>query len=174
MNNHLNINRLNYFHLSKSSKLKILNPQIPNNILSRKNIVLEDDTIPRVCLAPTIRGCLLGLQINESDFINGEDLKLFIYRANISDNDVVSNRYIQQNKLVFDSAITGEVWSLEPVNVSLIGEVICSPYNVSEPKEIKYFPILLDAVKDQSEIRKFLGIDGYLHSYVPRYQIITY
>jgi len=58
------------FHLSKDANLKKLSPNIPRDVKNKEN-PFEDNTIPRISFSESINGCILGLQLKESQFDKG-------------------------------------------------------------------------------------------------------
>lgn len=94
------------YHLSKNQYLTTLNPQIPECAV----LAYEDCDIERVCFCKTIAGCLAALQDNGGDY--------YVY-VPIKDIEVVKPKPEQ----VIDAKYTGEVWSLNPVDVICIGKI---------------------------------------------------
>lgn len=147
------------YHLSKTNDIKNLTPKVPSKVASRKN-AFEDSTIKRISFAPSINGCILGLQLSKDDFINGE-LVLYVYSpVNLDEKHFVSNKSIVSKKLVFDAEITKECWYLKETMVELIGSITVYDEVV---KEIEYTPI---RVGDP----KFLKPNGKLDTYLYKYK----
>ena len=148
-----------FYHLSKTDDIKKLTPKVPAKVASRKN-AFEDDTIKRVSFAPSIDGCILGLQLSKDDFINGEVI-LYVYSpVNIDSKQIVSNKSIIGKKLVFDAEVTKECWFLDEVNVELLGSITVYDKVV---RTIEYKPI---RVGDP----KFLKPNGKLDTYLYKYK----
>ena len=55
------------YHLSDDDTLTKLTPKIPDWLSDRKN-AFENSSIPRISVAESIEGCILGLQLTEKDF----------------------------------------------------------------------------------------------------------
>ena len=147
------------YHLSKSNTIKQLTPQIPKKVSSRKN-AFEDDKIARVSFAPSIKECILGLQLSSDEFTDGETVMYVYTPIDIDKTKLVSNDLIVNNKLVFDAKITKECWYLDDVKVKLVGSVTI--YDEVE-KTIEYTPI---RVGDP----KFLKPNGKLETYLLKFK----
>lgn len=77
----------------------------------------EDASTPRVCLAPTLGGCLAAIEAWSRigpPSIDGED-RVLVYQ-NVDPVEVV----VPTRRLVADAPETGEVWALKPVRMRLI------------------------------------------------------
>lgn len=103
-------NKFHLYHISNRQNIKTINPSIPNNFMTKNNY--EENKTKRVCFAPSIDQCLMGLSRN----CEGEEFYVYIpvkhyktYSPNIKD--------------VPDSGITGEIWIKEPVDVICIGKI---------------------------------------------------
>lgn len=167
------INFANYKHLSTKANLSLLTPEIPKEILAHKDTTLEDYTIPRICLAPTVSKCLLGIQLNDSDFVDDKDKLFYIYKPiNFKYQDIISNNYIVKHRLVFDAHITKEVWYTEPLEVQLIGVCTCTSFSKSAPVEILYTPIInknKQKLVDTLDDYKFLRHNKQLSTFLPKF-----
>ena len=150
-----------FLHLSDNKTLHKLTPMVPK-FTGMGNTILEETTMPRVCLAPTIEGCLLGIPFSDKKF----PVKLYLYKT-IGRLRVVTNKELIEKKLVFDANITGELWSVEDVSVKLIGAL-----EVFEDIErtINYVPILPDGFISKELLLK----DGTLNAYLRRYDYTEY
>ena len=148
-----------FYHLSKTDDITKLTPKVPSKVASRNN-AFEDDTIKRVSFAPSIDGCILGLQLSKDDFINGKVI-LYVYSPiNIDSKQIVSNKSIIGKKLVFDAEVTKECWFLDEVKVELLGSITVYDKVV---RTIEYKPI---RVGDP----KFLKPNGKLDTYLYKYK----
>jgi hypothetical protein len=142
------------FHLSKDANLKKLSPNIPRDVKNKEN-PFEDNTIPRISFSESINGCILGLQLKESQFDKGI-CRFYVYQPMVQEHtNLVSNDTINHNRLVFDSKITKEWWGLNTVHVKQIGiiEVIEKPF-----KTIEFTPLRIGD-------KKFLKPNGKLDTY---------
>lgn len=103
-----------YFISERNFDNKTLTPKIPHNYFTQNGY--EDCTTRRVCFAPSINKCLMGMSYNCAG-------KEFFVHKPIKD-DI---RAFKPNRvLVPDSKITGEIWVLSPVKVKCIGTILCT------------------------------------------------
>ena len=150
---------LKMYHLSNQNHLEKLTPKIPHKLKIRKN-AFEDTTIKRISFAPSIEGCILGLQPSDKDFTDGK-LILYVYMPyDFINTDVISNGTIVKNKLVFDANVTKENWIISPVKVKIIGSI--TVFNKVQQK-IEYQPI---RVGDKKFLKPNGKLDTYLYKYV--------
>lgn len=153
------LSNLKMYHLSNKNNLEKLTPKIPYKLKIRKN-AFEDTTIKRISFAPSIEGCILGLQLSDKDFTD-DKLILYVYTPYAFDNnDIISNNTIVNNKLVFDAKVTKESWIISPVNVKIIGSI--TVFNKVQQK-IEYQPI---RVGDKKFLKPNGKLDTYLYKYV--------
>ena len=99
-----------FFLSDKNMDGKTLNPRVPNNFFTKND--MEDDTTPRVCLAPDIKYCLRAISAG----LQGKEF--FVH--------VPVNKFkthIPTTKEVPDAKVTREVWALEPVTLKMIGKI---------------------------------------------------
>lgn len=149
------------YHLSSDPKLTSLEPRVPRDVANRKN-AFEDSSVKRVSFADSIDGCILGLQLNESDFVDHK-VRLFVYSPIITnETKIVSNDTINSKKLVFDSHISKEWWILNPVKVEPVGIIEISDNNF---EIINYKPL---RVGDP----KLLKADGSLDTFLYKFKWI--
>ena len=118
-------NKFHLYHISNRQNIKTINPSIPNNFMTKNNY--EENKTKRVCFAPSIDQCLMGLSRN----CEGEEFYVYIpvkhyktYSPNIKD--------------VPDSGITGEIWIKEPVDVICLGKIKVLDTNKSPGKLYTY------------------------------------
>jgi len=118
-------NKFHLYHISNRQNIKTINPSIPNNFMTKNNY--EENKTKRVCFAPSIEQCLMGLSRN----CEGEEFYVYIpikdyktYSPNIKD--------------VPDSGITGEIWIKEPVDVICIGKIKVLDTNKTPGKSYTY------------------------------------
>lgn len=109
------------YHLSRNPNLTILTPQIPETAIPYN----EDVSIPRVCFAPTIEGCLSALgDISMEYYVYtpvNQKLKGYSCRSHVC-----------------DAPATGERWIRKPVAVKKIGKIKSCNTGTSKPMTIKY------------------------------------
>ena len=120
-----NIKRKGLYCVSENPNLKILNPRIPDNYMTKNGY--EDSKTKRVCFAPTIDQCLMGLSQN----LKGKELYVYI-----PDGDY--NLYSPTVKEVPDSDITNEIWIKEPVKVKLVSKIKVIKDKGLDGKKYKY------------------------------------
>lgn len=112
------------YHVSSQKKSKLrLEPRIPKNFFTENGA--ENSTIPRVCLSDSVKGCLRGISMN----LDGKTLH--VYEAN-SNKDI----HVPSIKEVPDSKITGEVWSLSPIDLKFKKTI--SVYQSDKSFKFKY------------------------------------
>ena len=100
------------YHISTSNlDGKILYPKIPSNYFTKNNY--EENTTKRVCFAPDINKCLMGLSQNCTG------MEFFVHVPN-GEHEI----YKPSSKEVPDSIITGELWITEPVKLKCIGKIL--------------------------------------------------
>ncbi|MBR4589189.1 MAG: hypothetical protein IKO36_00880 [Bacteroidaceae bacterium] len=116
------------YKLSKTAKLyhisinkqdnKIFVPRVPSNRMH-----LENDTIPRVCVSTSIRGCIKSIGLDCTH------CKVFIYTP-VSCNGKNISDYIYKPtiKEVGDVIGTREKWITCPVRMKCIGYAIVKTY----------------------------------------------
>lgn len=161
----MSILKEHYYHLSKTPKLKELDPCVPYK-LNTHAIALENNTIERVSLAPSIEQCILGIQPNDKDFDKVKYLEYYCY-INHGPFYGLSNNEIIKNKYVFDAHITNEVWALKHLSVDYFGKVLVYK-DVLE--EIIYTPILPDGFNNWELLRE----DKTLITYRRKYELIQF
>jgi ribosomal protein S18 acetylase RimI-like enzyme len=99
-----------YFVSQEELNGKVLAPRIPDNYFTKNNY--EDNTIKRVCFAPSIDKCLMGLSQN----LKGKEF--YVYEP-----DGEYEVYKPDKNLVPDSLITGELWILKPVKLKRVNRI---------------------------------------------------
>lgn len=106
------INHRIYFVSEQNMNNKTLFPKIPNNYFTQNGY--EDNTTKRVCFAPTIDKCLMGLSQN----IQGK--KFYVHIPYDNQNLDI---YKPNKQEVPDSAITDEIWVKNKVKIKCIGRI---------------------------------------------------
>jgi hypothetical protein len=157
------------FHISMNDSITHLTARVPNDVLANKKDALENFTIPRTCVALSIDGCILGLQINSRHFKTNDPNETILFTVyepvNYDSLILKTNQELIDEKLVFDAHITGEVWILNP---SIEVKKIASIRVYKEiTKEINYKPILKDPNKT-----KWLKHDGTLDTYLRKWEYV--
>ena len=103
---------ISLFHLSETKLTnRILKPRIPNNNLTRMGV--ENNTIPRISVAPSIDHALTGYFYNYKN-----NHKMHVYNVK---NGVVCNVAYPPKEYVPDIQFTKEMWVLEPVEMVYSG-----------------------------------------------------
>lgn len=95
-------------HISTNTRIPRFIP-----VIGRRQAPSEDRTVPRITVAPTLLGCLIGYAASENDFMSkksteskeepykgGYKIYGFAYEAALRPN----------NKLVYDASKSGEEW----------------------------------------------------------------
>lgn len=113
------------YHISNRKGITNINPSIPNNFMTKNGY--EENKTKRVCFAPSVDQCLMGLSRN----CEGEEF--YVYAP---DGDYKT--YTPSIKEVPDVKITGEVWIKEPVNVKCVGKIKVLDTNKSPGKSYSY------------------------------------
>lgn len=164
------INVPTMLHLSRDPNLNIMEPRIPT-YLHRENIKeagLEDHLLSRISFAPTINGCLLGIQINEKEFSNSSNITLYVYKAEyVAQKNILPNDYLVENELIYDAHITGESWVTSPVKVSRIGAINVYPYD-NNPQKISFTPLRLSLID-----KHYLEKNNKITVYLPKWEYIN-
>lgn len=100
-----------YFISQTNMDSKTLHPKVPDNYFTKNNY--EDNKTKRVCFAPSIDQCLMGLSCNCA----GKE-----YYVHTPDTQHI-NSYKPTKSEVPDSVITGEIWVKEDVKLKCIGKI---------------------------------------------------
>ena len=120
-----NIKSKGIYCISENPNLKTLNPRVPDNYMTKNGY--EDSKTKRVCFAPTIDQCLMGLSQN----LEGKEFYVYI-------PDGKYDLYYPTTKEVPDSEITNEIWIKEPVNVKLVSKIKVIKDKGLDGKKYKY------------------------------------
>lgn len=132
-----------YFHISTKENLdeKELKPQIPSYITDPKNEINpdypEDVETPRLCVSPSIEGCLVAiLNIKRLKKLS-PGLIFYVYTPEkpFSSYKHKTNKEIIKDKSVFDANITGEAWILEPCKLKFYGTIRINKITDLKPKK---------------------------------------
>lgn len=99
-----------YFVSTEDMDGKIMEPRVPNNFFTDKGF--EDNVTKRVCFAPSIDKCLMGLSQN----LKGK--QFYVYEP-----VKYSRIYKPNTKAVPDSKVTDELWIKEPVQVRKVSTI---------------------------------------------------
>lgn len=104
-------------HLSKTNlDGKTLYPRVPDNYMTR--VGAEDGKISRVCFAKDIDGALAAIGTN----LKGQ--VLYVHQPIITDKTkIISNEEIINKKYTPDAEITGEIWTMTPVKLRVVGMI---------------------------------------------------
>lgn len=107
------------YHVSKKNlgRKVTFEPRVPKNNLTSDGT--EDNEIPRICLAPTIQGCILALD----PLYKLKDLDLFVYQVIDKGQRRLSTKSIIKYDLVPDASKTKEVWFLESCQLNMVGQL---------------------------------------------------
>jgi hypothetical protein len=120
-------------HYDNIGTKTIFAPRIPiTTYLDESGKIIEDEVTPRVCFSTSILGCLLATDFSSNIKNNFTDLNkinldyfrsLYVYSV-----DNIPNLFIPKSKpinnnyvgVVPDCEITGEVWSLDPIELTML------------------------------------------------------
>jgi hypothetical protein len=120
-------NKKMYFISPTSMDNKVLTPRIPDNYFTKNNY--EDNVTKRVCFAPSVDKCLMGLSMNLKD-------KEFFAHIPIEGQQL--NIVHPSVKQVPDSKITGEIWVTNPVKIKCIGRIRVTGDSGKDGHKFKY------------------------------------
>lgn len=110
----------------------VVEPMIPSAPLGG-----EDQGTPRVCLAPTLGGCLAAIEAWNRLSVDGDD-QIAVY-----ENAAPIEVMVPSRRLVADAPETGEVWALENVRLRLV--------KVADPDGLRQAVVdALDSIGDLS------------------------
>jgi len=150
-----------YYHVSPRNdpfeigESKRFTPRVPiNGYLDDTGCVIEDTITPRVCLAPTIFGCLVASHFDEDlthlhmDYLSG----ITIYATHKIPNILVPRMIVKNipkhyKNIVPDSHLTHEVWSLDPIELMVINKFDWA--NIEITKAMEHKSLLLSIWKDE-------------------------
>lgn len=103
----------------------------------------ENGTIPRICVAPTIHGCLMGMPLAGEIAWRMQNLgiPIILHAWELSSEKVMDNETVCQ--YVPDAVETGELWILDtPVIVSEAHYEICNPIFIETPYQKSTYHVL--------------------------------
>ena len=101
-----------YFISKDNLDGKILEPRVPDNFFTKNGY--EESETGRVCFAPSIDQCLMGLSQNLTN-------KEFFVHIPIITKD--TKIYTPTLSEVPDAKITGEIWITTPIKIKNIGKI---------------------------------------------------
>ena len=150
-----------YYHISNElndlsiTDKKLFIPRIPLNIfLNELGESIEDSITPRVCLSPTILGCIIATHFGENpqsvNIRSFYSLTIFATKniPNILIPKQIKKRIPQKYKgIVPDYNVTHEVWSLDPIELTVLSKFRWEDYGL--PKETQHKNMLIDHWKEQ-------------------------
>ncbi|QST02860.1 hypothetical protein IMZ31_20130 (plasmid) [Pontibacillus sp. ALD_SL1] len=93
---------------------KVFTPVVPKSILKEEN-----RTIPRICVAPHIEGCLNGIPEDAVHYLIDQRMKfipylMYVYSFHgVNESSVISNGEIIEKGYVPDADVSGECWLTE-------------------------------------------------------------
>ena len=90
---------------------KLVDPKIPSNFMT--SIGAEDDSIPRICVCPSIEHCILAVPMKA---------KGVEYFVNVIDVDEPTIMF-PDSAQVPDQKITKEAWIIDPVEMTCLGKI---------------------------------------------------
>lgn len=142
------------FHISRNTDIKEFIP-----VIGSRQAPSEDRTVPRVCVAPTLLGCLIGYAASTHDFYHGErhadhnpwkgGYKIYGFGFN--------HALRAKKRVVYDAAMSDECWLVayngdtvkyKPVDIGrvFLSEIRATATNDGSPREdvVMYAEILRD------------------------------
>lgn len=142
----------NMLHISRDGGIKVFTPLVSNRTANN-----EDRSVPRICVAPDLMGCILGYAADLVDFDwQPEDNKLwkggyYIY--------AIPYEFALRpgKKLLYDVEFTDEHWLVgyNPANVK---------YNASKIGKVFYHSVLTiqkdSGLRKRREITMFIEVNG--------------
>ena len=115
---------------------KIFKPRIPHGFIDESGKLIEDSVTPRVCLAPTILGCILASDFAScSDNLTPDFMKNilnYVHNITVFATEKIPNIFVPKQirskqkvplnyeGIVPDRDLTKEVWSLDTINLTVI------------------------------------------------------
>lgn len=144
------------FHVSENPNLTIMTPRIPQNKLTKKGY--ENNTIGRVCFAPTIKDCIAAAPRGKVGEL------LYVYTpVNVDQNYV----YKPKPSEVPDAKYTHEIWYLKPVAVKLacvivVGDVYLQQQFVGPRSYEKHFILRYNNYKRFNQVPTKEQMNEYL------------
>lgn len=122
----------------------------------------EDLTIPRICVSPTINGCIqaiISCHIHEAldQCRRGHQQEVYVYVYTpsevVPEAAIVETNELHEKKLVFDALETEEMWITQPVTMKL--DHVLRVTNVEESFEwLDYADFGFDGFPYQVELEK--------------------
>lgn len=162
------VNYDDYIFLSFENDLTVATVESPNKT-SLRNKDLEDVDTPRVMLYPSIKQGLISLRLNDNGIVPNNNTTVYIYKpVSLEKYQHKLNRDIIKDKLIYDAAVTEELWALEDIPIYIVGFIDC--YNTRKHKalEVQYVPILKDRLNTE------LSSSGILSVFIPQYNEVKY
>lgn len=137
------IEKNTYFHLSFKDNLanSVIFPKIPDCVKDENqyDLNLEDNIVPRFCMAPDITKCLNSISHLFSLFEHYPYLTLYVYTNKKKIVNYTSSHEIHIKRLVFDAYATKEIWVHENIEVSLLGYFNIYPTSLKNKLKVKIF-----------------------------------
>lgn len=124
-----------FYHLSLiiDEDISEFIPRCPNS-----EFIGEDDTIPRVCVSKTIKGCVMSapwgmrgvytlglIDVNRDSFrrlhgVDDEGMYVNLKVYELETDSYIDSDFLYENKLVPDANITEECWILNSIKPSKV------------------------------------------------------
>lgn len=125
---------MRFFHVSDNRNLdsSYIYPRVPESKMNNEN-----ETIPRICVSPSINGCLTAT----SRYKVGE--VLYVYECK-------SKKFIQPDEdEVMDAPLTGECWVTEPVKMKFFTKIKIKQIVKSKIGELENNLFVFDVLVDK-------------------------
>ena len=130
------------FNLSEPLHKKFI-VRIPVNIMNG-----EDNTIERICFSDSIQGCIRGIVGYPK--VDEEYVDIIVWKHEFQEDDnLLDWKYLYENDLVPDAAVTHEYWYLKPIILDGVY------YRISN---IEYRTLYSFPAKFKSEILNILSL----------------
>lgn len=117
---------MKFYHISYSTEdiIEEFIPRIPEDRMKDEN-----DTIKRVCVAPSLSNCLSAVTWqDEIEYLCDEELPVRVYEFEITDEKIIDSNYLYKSGLVNDANITKEHWILEKIKPSKVYDIVIEEY----------------------------------------------
>lgn len=121
------------YHLTNANGLTTLNPRAPD---PNKTIPGREDTkTKRISFGSSIEKCLEALNLT-TETATG----YYIYKVKITTDDLKNLRIFKSNDtLSGDASKTGEIWSLDSINVHKVGQIFNNDIITDSNKKISMY-----------------------------------
>ena len=123
--------------------VKLFVPRVPVNCYLKDGYIVEDTITPRVCLAPTILGCVIATHFGDD---HTEVNLQHMFQITVFATDDIPNMFVPKQikkkippnykGIVPDCDVTHEIWSLDPIELTVIYKFDWTKGDVEEHNEL--------------------------------------